>query len=99
MAYYKALDFIGYQNLAPEIGFTLPEVTSSLVMRIGTSDRPTFEKFFVYGEYDLLLTTKQKFIIYAEANVGYASVLFANQYPDAKIIAVKPEVENFNLLK
>jgi len=46
-----------------------------------------------------LLTTKQKFIIDAEANVGYASVLFANQYPDAKIFAVKPEVENFNLLK
>jgi FkbM family methyltransferase len=46
-----------------------------------------------------LLTTKPKFIIDAGANVGYASVLFANRYPDAKIIAVEPEEENFNLLK
>ena len=82
-----------------KIEFKLPGVTASLVMRIGTSDRPTFEKIFVYGEYDVLLTTKPKFIIDAGANVGYASVLFANRYPDAKIIAVEPEEENFNLLK
>lgn len=84
---------------AGKVEFKLPGIAASLVMRIGTSDRPTFEKIFVYGEYDVLLTAKPKFIIDAGVNVGYASVLFANQYPDAKIIAVEPETENFNLLK
>jgi predicted O-methyltransferase YrrM len=46
-----------------------------------------------------LLTTKPKFIIDAGAFVGYALVLFGYQYPDAKIIAVKSEVKNFNLFK
>jgi len=40
-----------------------------------------------------------KVIIDAGANIGLASVLFANRYPDAKIIAIEPENSNFELLK
>ena len=34
----------------------------------------------------------------AGANIGLASILFANRFPQAKIFAIEPEHDNFNLL-
>jgi len=40
-----------------------------------------------------------KVIIDAGAHIGLASIYFANKYPEAKIIAIEPEENNFALLK
>jgi len=37
-------------------------------------------------------------IIDAGANIGLASIFFANKCPEAKIISIEPEAENFRLL-
>ena len=37
-------------------------------------------------------------MIDAGAHVGFVSVLFANRYPNCKIIAIEPEASNFELL-
>jgi len=59
----------------------------------------TFEKIFLDREYDLsFLNLDPKVIIDGGSNVGYASVFFANRYPDARIISVEPEASNFRLL-
>ncbi|MBR1420039.1 MAG: FkbM family methyltransferase [Selenomonadaceae bacterium] len=43
---------------------------------------------------------KPRFIIDGGANVGYASVFFANRYPECeKIVAIEPEIDNFEMLK
>ena len=43
---------------------------------------------------------KPRFIIDGGANVGYASVFFANRYPECeKILAIEPEIENFEILQ
>ena len=38
-------------------------------------------------------------IVDAGANIGLTSIYFANKYPNAKIIALEPELGNFELLK
>jgi FkbM family methyltransferase len=38
-------------------------------------------------------------IIDAGANIGLTSVVYANRYPEARVIAIEPEVSNFQLLK
>lgn len=43
---------------------------------------------------------KPRFIIDGGANVGYASIYFANVYSEVeKIVAIEPEIENFEILK
>jgi FkbM family methyltransferase len=54
---------------------------------------------FVGQEYDFLVDREPQVIVDAGANIGLASVYFANKYPGAKIIAVEPERGNFELLQ
>ena len=68
-------------------------------LRIPSSDVPTYEQVFLHQEYNFQAESEPKVIIDAGANVGLASIYFANQYPQAKIIAIEPENSNFMLLK
>jgi FkbM family methyltransferase len=38
-------------------------------------------------------------IIDAGANIGLTSIFFANEYPNARIIAIEPEASNFEMLQ
>jgi len=72
----------------------------NVFIRNHTSDVQAFEQIFLTEDYDFSLNiTSPKLIVDAGANVGYASVYFAHKYPEATIIAVEPETNNFNLLK
>lgn len=68
-------------------------------LRIPSSDPSTYKQIFINQEYDFLVENQPKVIIDAGANIGLASIYFANKYPDAKIIAIEPEQSNFELLK
>jgi len=68
-------------------------------VRIPSSDIPTYRQVFVDQDYDFLMTAQPKVIVDAGANIGLASLYFANKFPDAKIIAIEPEQSNFELLK
>lgn len=68
-------------------------------LRMLSSDVPTCWQVFIKQEYDFLVETQPKVIIDAGANIGLASIYFANKYPGAKIIAIEPELSNFELLK
>jgi FkbM family methyltransferase len=68
-------------------------------MRLNTSDFPTFDQVFIQQEYDFDISRAPKVIVDAGANIGLASIYFANKYPDAKIIAIEPEQSNFKLLE
>lgn len=68
-------------------------------LRISSSDIQTCIQVFVYKEYDFFAEREIKTIIDAGANIGLASIYFANKYPSAKIIAIEPEHSNFLLLQ
>lgn len=76
-----------------------PDCRFPFVLRFPSSDPDTFEQIFVSNEYDFLVETQPQIIVDAGANIGLASIYFANNYPEAKIIAIEPEQSNFELLK
>jgi FkbM family methyltransferase len=78
----------------------LPELRHPLWVRPGTSDVATFDEVFVAREYDIPLEEfVPQTILDLGANVGFASVQFANRWPAATILAVEPEAENVVMLK
>ena len=67
-------------------------------LRFPASDIPTYEQVFMTYEYEFKVDSPPAVIIDAGANVGLASVLFANRYPEARIIAIEPEQGNYEML-
>jgi FkbM family methyltransferase len=62
-------------------------------------DLGTYQQIFINKEYDFIANVLPETIIDAGANIGLASIYFACKFPKAKIIAIEPEKENFELLK
>jgi len=82
----------------PPISVTIPQSKTPIIFRPGTSDVSVFEQVFVWDDYGLPFKLDPNLIIDGGANVGYASVYFANRYPGAQIVAVEPDNSNFELL-
>jgi FkbM family methyltransferase len=68
-------------------------------LRIGSTDVSVFRQVFEERQYDVTLPQAPRVIIDAGANIGLASVFFANKYPEAMIVAIEPERSNFDVLK
>ena len=62
------------------------------------SDHFVFDQVFILREHAALRDLgRPGFILDLGANVGYASALFASQYPSVRILAVEPDPDNFRL--
>ena len=76
----------------------IPAMRASFRLRPNTSDAQTFRQVFLEEQYRTDWDLHPKVIVDAGANIGCASVYFAMCYPEAKIIALEPELTNFDLL-
>ena len=85
-------------NQLPEITVTPPGVRHPVCLRLRSSDMAVFRQVFVTGEYDCRLAKPPSVIVDAGANIGLTSVYYASRYPQARIIAIEPELSNFELL-
>lgn len=70
-----------------------------IYIRMRTSDLILFYEIFLKEEYSFLSKkiVNPRLILDCGANVGYSSVYFLNQYPNAKVIAVEPDSGNYQL--
>ena len=74
------------------------DLKSPVFLRVPSSDVKVFHQIFIRNEYKFDVNREPEFIVDAGANVGLASVYFANQFPNARILAIEPEKENFEVL-
>lgn len=68
-------------------------------LRLLSSDVPTYEQVFVNLDYAFEVQRAPACIVDAGANIGLASIYFANRFPSARIIAIEPEQGNYELLR
>jgi FkbM family methyltransferase len=81
------------------IRIQLPGYRAPIFLRTEPADITVFDKIFIQREYDIPVQIEDpKIIIDGGANIGFATVFFANKYPKARIIAVEPEESNYQLL-
>ncbi|MGZ3420122.1 MAG: FkbM family methyltransferase [Polyangiales bacterium] len=86
-------------NALREVQFEVPQCAAPITLRVGTSDLPTFEQVFLERDYQVEFGFTPQIIVDGGANVGYATIYFANRYPNARIFAVEPDLSNFEILK
>jgi FkbM family methyltransferase len=67
-------------------------------LRLRTSDVSCYEEVLLHRQYSFDLPFSPKIIVDAGANIGMASIYYANKYPDARVIALEPEASNFAVL-
>lgn len=76
----------------------------SVQLRKGSSDRDVFRQILIDEEYGVILQlaklnniTMEK-VIDAGANIGLTTLYIANAFPQATVISIEPDPENFKLL-
>lgn len=68
-------------------------------LRANTSDEYVFNEIFAGKYLDIELPLEPRWIIDAGANIGLASLFLSYRYPQAQIIAIEAEKENFEILQ
>lgn len=86
-------DLLGRSVVLQPKGFRFP-----IGIRSGSWDINIFKQIFVDREYDVKIAGPVKTIIDAGANVGMATLYFADRFPEATIISIEPEAGNFEAL-
>jgi FkbM family methyltransferase len=66
-------------------------------LRLRTSDVSVYKDVLVRREYEIPMD-EVRTIVDAGANIGMASIYYANRFPSAKIMAVEPQRDNYALL-
>ena len=77
----------------------LPKVKYPFSLRAKTSDIPTFAQVFLEDHYEVTIPAPPKTVIDGGANVGLFTIKMKSEYPDAKIICIEPDKENFQVLQ
>lgn len=67
-------------------------------VRIPSTDLRVYDQVIQRREYELPVRRQPSFIVDAGANIGFASVFFANRYPNARILSLEPEKSNYEML-
>jgi FkbM family methyltransferase len=81
-----------------EISAHPPGIRNPVHLRLRTTDPSIYGEVLLRGQYAFDLPLAPKTIVDAGANIGMASIYFANTYPEAKIIAIEAEASNFAIL-
>lgn len=77
----------------------LPGIIHPVFLRSKSSDEFILQQIFIKEEYTFKVNKEPNIIIDAGANIGFAAVYFANKFPDAQIICLEPEPNNFEILQ
>ena len=68
-------------------------------IRNNSSDVFVYKTLIIDVDYNFISSQEPEVIIDAGAHIGLAAIHFANKFPNAKIISIEPEENNFQLLK
>ena len=95
----RQLGPIEWRSKAPEVPLSVPGWHDPVMLRPGTTDTWVFRQQVLGQELELDLTPAPRRIIDGGANIGLASRVWAERWPDAKILAVELEPRNVEVLR
>lgn len=78
--------------------FRCKDVLHPISLRVPSTDPDVYEQIFLQDQYEFGVKVQPSVIIDAGANIGLASIYFANRFPTAKIFAIECERSNYEIL-
>jgi len=66
-------------------------------LRNNTTDARVFGQLFIHNQYDVPVNFEPKTILDLGANIGLSALYFAKRFPNANILAVEPDKDNFEV--
>jgi FkbM family methyltransferase len=82
-----------------QVAVEIAGVRHPVHLRVRTADVSLCQQILLDAQYDSTLAVRPQVIVDAGANIGLASIFYANRYPEAKIIAIEPEPSNYEMLR
>jgi FkbM family methyltransferase len=79
--------------------FDAAGVRHPVLLRLPSTDIDAYEQIFVEKQYEFSPGKPPAVIVDAGANIGLASIFFAQRFPSAKIYAIECESSNFAALE
>lgn len=77
---------------------SLPEFKEPIYLRKNTTDINLFYEIILCNEYNVHYNETCENVIDAGANIGLYSIIMANKFPNARIICIEPDKENYDIL-
>jgi FkbM family methyltransferase len=81
-----------------QVGVAVQGIPYAVFLRLRTTDIALCRDILIDLQYHCQLARDPEIIVDAGANIGLASIFYANKYPNSKIIAIEPEASNFGML-
>lgn len=78
---------------------SLPNIKHSFSIRNNPFDLATLEEVLLQKTYRVPNNIQPKYIIDAGGNIGLTAIYFANLFPEAQIITIEPDSDNFQVLQ
>ncbi|MBW4573309.1 MAG: FkbM family methyltransferase [Tolypothrix carrinoi HA7290-LM1] len=96
--FYPFLSRLGINIKGKKLHLSVKTLQYPVYCRYGTSDSWVFNQIFIEEEYSGVGNIENvNWIVDCGANVGYSAVYFLNKYPQARIIVIEPDPDNFEL--
>lgn len=78
--------------------FQFPGLKHPFYLRLKSTDFQIAKNILLLGEYDVPLPFVPETIIDGGGNIGLAAVVFANKFPNAHILTIEPEEDNYKMI-
>ncbi len=97
--FFKALSFYIKLKKGRLSNLTSNNLLKPFFMRDNPFDYATFEEVVLNETYNIEVPFNPEYIIDGGGNIGLTACYFASKYPDATVISIEPDLDNFKILQ
>lgn len=97
---YNTLNYIFQRYVTRKnlLSVNVKGISIKIYLRRNSTDVNVFQQLFIKKDLSFLKGKDIEVIIDAGANIGLATIYMKNLFPNARVFAIEPETDNFNML-
>lgn len=99
LGFLKAMSFYSKIKSGNLSNLKTDNLAQPFSLRNNPFDYATFEEVVLQETYNIPLSSDQKYIIDGGGNIGLTACFFATKFPEATIVTIEPDTDNYNLLQ